>query len=159
MSDRIYDNPRSHAERQKLQAEAANLKTVEERVEYIADLMGDLKWRRGKTSKALCEIWGVAKSTVENYSAEASRLVTSDEATAKRDITAGARKLFVAAVEVGDAKGAKAMGDLWAAISGAKAPDKHEHKVSSVTLDDLDEMRATAEANACDPSNETEPSS
>lgn len=109
-------------------AKAAGLKTVEERTAYIADVMASLNWERGKTAKVLADVWGVSKSTVENYSAEASRRVTGDAEDARRDISAGCRKLFREAVEGGvdRAKEAKAVGELWASVSGAKAPERHQ---------------------------------
>jgi hypothetical protein len=139
---------------------ARGLKRPAERVDYIVDLMERLEWRRGKTAPELAAIWGVSVSAVENYSAEASRRVTADPDEARRDITAGCRKLFRDAVNEGDAKSARAVGELWATVSGAKAAEKHEHKVAGVTLDDLDEMKRAAEANECSgTSNDSEPSS
>lgn len=112
--------------------------TVAERVAFIADMMADLEWERGKSAKLLAERWDMAQSTIENYSAEASRMVTGDEEEARRDITAGCRKLFKDAVANLDAKGAKAVGELWAQVSGAKAPDKHQVG----TLDDVTPQKA-----------------
>jgi hypothetical protein len=109
--------------------------------------MSELEWERGVTGIALAELWGISLSAVENYSAEASRLVTGDEHDARRDITAGARKLFRRAVSDGNAKDVKMMGDLWATVSGAKAPEKREHTVKGVSLDDIDGIRSAAEAN------------
>lgn len=100
--------------------------TVAERVEFIADVMENLQWTRGKTARELAAIWGISESRVQDLSAEASRLVTADASEARRDISAGCRKLFVDAVQNLDAKSAKAVGELWAAVSGAKAPEKHE---------------------------------
>ena len=139
---------------------AKDCETPAERVDYIADVMERLEWQRGKTGKSLAGIWGVAVSTVNNYAAEASRRVTADAEEAKRDISAGCRRLFKDAVDNCDAKSARAVGELWAAVSGAKAAERHEHKVTGVSLDDLDDLKATAEANECSPpSNESEQSS
>lgn len=118
--------------------------------------MSELEWERGVTGVELAEVWGVSVSSVENYSAEASRLVTGDEHDARRDITAGARKLFRQAVAEGNAKDVKMMGDLWATVSGAKAPEKREHTLKGVELDDIDAIRGTASAND-DASDEAEP--
>lgn len=128
-------------------ARARGLDTVKDRVAYIREMMLRLEWVRGVTGPDLAPIWGVAESTVNNYAAEASRQVIGDEDEAKRDITAGARKLFKQAVEQGNSKAAKEMGDLWATVSGAKAPEKREHTVKGVSLDDVDAMRKAAEAN------------
>lgn len=102
----------------------ARPETVEDRVEYIVDLMGELRWDRGKTIRLLAQKWDLAESTIKNYSAEAQRYITADEDDARRDITAGCRELFRQCVANGDAKGAKAIGELWATVSGAKAPEK-----------------------------------
>lgn len=88
--------------------------------------MERLEWKRGKSAIGLAEVWGVAVATVEGYSAEASRRVIGDPDEARRDITAGCRKLFRKAVDDENAKDAKAVGELWAMVSGAKAP---EHRV------------------------------
>ncbi len=95
---------------------------VEARVNYIADLMYDLSWITGKTSKVLAKAWNLADSTVGGYAAEASRMITADSKSVKRDITVGARKLFVDAVNSGDAKSAAAIGKILADVSGANAP-------------------------------------
>ena len=100
--------------------------TVEERVDHIASMMERLEWERGKTARVLAAEWGIAIPTVEGNAAEASRRVTGDRDEAARDITAGARRLFRDAVNSGNAKDAKAIGDLWASVSGANAPVKQE---------------------------------
>jgi hypothetical protein len=99
--------------------------TVAERVAYIADLMERLEWNRG-LAKVIGASWDLAESTIQNYSAEASRLVCADADDARRDITAGCRELFKKAVRCNDPKGAKAVGELWADVAGAKAPEKHQ---------------------------------
>jgi hypothetical protein len=100
--------------------------TVAERVAYIVGMMERLEWERGRSARKLAELWGLAKDTVEGHAAEAHRLVTADKDEAVRDITIGARKLFREAVQSGDAKSAKAIGDLWADVAGARAPTKQE---------------------------------
>lgn len=112
---------------------AKDCKTASERVECIAEIMESLRWVRGKTAGALAEVWGISKSRVQDLSTEASRLVVADAGEARRDISAGCQKLFGAAIDAGDAKSAKAMGDLWASVSGAKAPDKHEVTTTEAT--------------------------
>jgi bacterioferritin-associated ferredoxin len=107
-------------------APARGLTTPAERVDYIVGLMECLEFRRGKTNDELAAVWGVSPSTVGNYSAEASRRVTADPDDAKRDISAGCRRLFKQAVDEGDAKSARAVGELWATVSGAKAAEKHQ---------------------------------
>lgn len=112
--------------------------TVAERVSFVADLMESLQWVRGKTGLAIANAWGLSESALKTYAAEASRLVTADADDARRDITAGCRKLFRDAVFDGDAKSAKAVGELWADVAGAKAPEKHQIGA----LDDLTPAKA-----------------
>jgi len=100
--------------------------TVEQRVAHIVGMMERFEWVRGKSGPVLAEKWGLSLSVVEKASAEAHRRVTASKDDAERDITLGARKLFLEAVANGDAKAAKMMGDLWADVAGAKAPEKRE---------------------------------
>jgi hypothetical protein len=100
--------------------------TVEERIAHIVGMMERFEWVRGKSSPALAELWGLSVKTVEGNASEASRRIVGDKDETARDITIGARRLFIDAVNSGDAKGAKAIGDLWADISGAKAPTRQE---------------------------------
>lgn len=51
---------------------------VAERVEHIASLMREHRYKRGVTSKELAAEWSLSVSTVENYTAEASRRVLSE---------------------------------------------------------------------------------
>lgn len=132
--------------------------TVDARVEFISGLMIALLWERGKSAKKLSAIWDIPLSTVQNYSAEASRHVTGDADEARRDITVGARKLLRQTVDSGDALGFKQVADIWATVSGAKAAEKLQ--VSGVGLDDLDEVRKAALLNECPETNkDDEPNS
>jgi hypothetical protein len=108
----------------------AKPETVAERIDSIADMMERLEWQRGKSAKRLAADWGVSVSAIENYSAEASRRVTADADDCRRDITAGCRKLFRDAVDSGKPKDARAVGELWVSVSGAKAADRHEVSAS-----------------------------
>jgi hypothetical protein len=131
-----------------------------ERIELIADMMERLEWQRDKSAKKLAKEWGLSVDTVQGNAAEASRRVVADADDCRRDITAGCRKLFRSAVDADDAKGARQIGELWASVSGAKAAEKHEHKVAGVELSDLDKMKKAAEANECSPENsDSEPNS
>jgi hypothetical protein len=100
--------------------------TVADRVTHIAGMMERFEWNGRQSLRELSVAWGVAESTVKNYSAEASRLVTGDVDEARRDITVGARKLLREAVTAGDANGFRQVADIWASVSGAKAPEKHQ---------------------------------
>jgi hypothetical protein len=100
--------------------------TVAERVTHIAGMMEQLEWNGRDSLRSLSAEWGLAESTIKNYSAEASRLVTGDADEARRDITAGARRLLRETVTAGDANGFKADATIWAEVAGAKAPEKHQ---------------------------------
>jgi len=100
--------------------------TVDERIEFIVDLMANLDWERGKTAKLIADAWELSVKTVEGYATTASRIVVADEEDARRDITAGCRKLMRDALHGGDAKGFGIVGKLLAEVSGAKAPEKHQ---------------------------------
>lgn len=99
---------------------------VADRVEFIADLMESLVWKRGKSAKVLAKAWNLSKSAVENYSAEASRMVTADRDTAARDISVICASMMAKAYRDGKAKDAAVIGKLWAEVSGANAPQKQE---------------------------------
>jgi hypothetical protein len=98
--------------------------TVADRVAVIADMMERLEWDGRKSLRSLSTAWGLAESTIKNYSAEASRLITGDAEEARRDITAGAKKLLRQTVTDGDANGFKQVATIWAEVSGAKAPEQ-----------------------------------
>ena len=49
-----------------------------ERVAVIAQYMRELRWVRGETARALAAEWGLERGTVENYAAEASRIVARE---------------------------------------------------------------------------------
>lgn len=125
-------------------ARSVNRKSRRDRINFIADLMAELEWERGKTGPILAEVWGLSLKSVEGDAAEASRRVTSDPNEARRDITAGCRKLFREAVQGGNAKDAKAVGELWATVSGAKTPE--EHVVMTTTANPAEAARLVREA-------------
>lgn len=50
-----------------------------DRVTWIAQLMVDDLWRTGRTAQAIAKVWGLSASTVEDYSAEASRQLRSGQ--------------------------------------------------------------------------------
>ena len=125
-------------------AREVNGKDRRARINFIADVMEELAWERGKTGPALAAIWGLSLKSVEGDAAEASRRVIADPTEARRDITAGARRLYRQCVENGDAKGATAIGGLLAAVSGAKTPE--EHVVVSTTTNPAEAARLVREA-------------
>jgi len=129
--------------------------TVEERVAYCADLMSELLWVRGKTGKAIAKAWGLALATVESYAAEASRRVTADADEIRREITVrGLGHLR----DAKDAKSFAAVGKLLADVAGANAPTKTEHRVTTVSLDEIDEIKkSTGFDDQCPPAPPSDP--
>lgn len=143
---RAHENsgPRKKSYRPKVQKEIVYVSfgelidcpdTVSDRVDYIADIMSEMRWERGKSGKLIAKKWGLSLSTIEHYASEASRKIVVDRDTAMRVLTDGAMKLFQKSIVNEDAKSAKMMGDLLAAVSGANAPTKQEltHSLGEVT--------------------------
>jgi len=89
-------------------------------------MMERFEWVRGKSARLLAAEWGLAVATVEGNAAEASRTVTGDADEARRDITVGARKLLRQAVDQERPGDFAKIADVWAMVSGAKAPERHE---------------------------------
>lgn len=116
--------------------------SVAARVDHIVGMMERFEWVRGKSGPELAKLWGVALPTVEGHAAEASRRVVGDKDEAIRDITVGARRLFLEAVKKGDQKGAKAIGDLWADIAGAKAPSRQDIAAAVYDVSDATPAKA-----------------
>jgi hypothetical protein len=129
---------------------ARAIPTVEERIDHIVGMMERFEWVRGKSAPMLAAEWGLATNTVEHAAAEASRRCTGDADEARRDISMGARRLLRKAIQDEDDKAFKNVADVWAMVSGAKAPEKIDARVANVGLDDLDALRKSAEANADD---------
>lgn len=105
---------------------------VDARVERVAELMRSLDWRRGESNRELAKEWGVSVAAVNDYAAEASRRVRA-EVTDVGEVTgtvatvlAGNLERASAAREFGDV--AK-LADVWTRITGARAPERHEHAV------------------------------
>lgn len=96
--------------------------SVSDRIDFIADIMSELQWVRGKTGKKLAKHWGLSESTLGGYAAEASRRVTAPADEIRREVTIrGLQRLAHA-----DDKSFAAIGKLLADVSGANAPNKQE---------------------------------
>ncbi len=111
----------------------AKPETVEGRVAYIVGMMERLEWERGKSARILAEQWGLALTTVEGNSAEASRRVVASADDVRRDITLGGRTLLRQALIDNDAKAFGIVGKLLADVSGANAPQRSEVLSTSAT--------------------------
>jgi hypothetical protein len=114
---------------------AADCPDVRGRIAHIRGLMERLEWERGKTGYELAEVWGLSVKTVESHAAEASRSITADPAEARRDITAGCLVLMRKALANEDQKGFRAVGELLANVSGAKATAQIELTLNGALQD------------------------
>lgn len=111
---------------------------VADRVEFIADLMEGMCWKRGKSAKVLAKAWGLSKSAVENYSAEASRRIEIDASSVRRLASVQGEELMTDAYLSKDAKAWALVVKQLSEISGANAPIKQEISVT----DDASPARA-----------------
>jgi len=103
--------------------------TVEEKVEHIADLMARGMYITRTTAKQLAAEWGVAKTTVEHYAAEASRRVRADRGTLDQVRDGQLAKLemiVMQAISKKEFRTAVAAIEAAAKISGTLAAQKHE---------------------------------
>ena len=100
-----------------------------ERVNLIFDMMIGCKWETGRSSKKLADQWGMSKGSVENEAAEASRRVRSvvmdvDLVTAK--IGSALTAALDQACRTKNLHAVAKLADIWAKVSGAGAPERHE---------------------------------
>lgn len=140
LSDSQEVSTRASVERQKLQRaagfsesrarESLECMNVDQRVDFIVETMARLEWVRGRSARYLALVWNCALSTVENYSAEASRRCTADVDDARRDISIACNKVLRAAMDANDAQGVRGVGTLLAQVSGAMAPTQQKVEVS-----------------------------
>jgi hypothetical protein len=121
----------------------------EERIAHCFELMTAGLWVTGATAVRLAAEWGLAVSTVEHDSAEASRRVHAalDDKHLRARIQATLETNTGIAMNRGQLRTAVESVKALAGISGAEAPKKLE--VAAVTLDDLDQIRKAAESNEC----------
>lgn len=102
---------------------------VEPRVEQIADLMARGMWVTRVSAKQLAQEWGVSKTTIEHYAAEASRRVRADRGTLDQVRDGQLAKLEMIVMQaIGKKEYRTAVAAIEAAakISGTVAAQKHE---------------------------------
>lgn len=105
---------------------------VRDRVEHIVNLMRSLTWRPSM-AEDLAEDWGCAVSTVQNYSAEASRVASRDvpsDSGFRLGLTESAIRIAKACEENGDPKHALVALRLLADLGGHLAPTKTKTELS-----------------------------
>lgn len=100
----------------------------ENRVRTIMTLMADMRWENGVTSGLLADRWGLHVNTVSSMAGEASRRLKSviDPAYVRTKIGNALDLAINKAVETGDVKGLAMVTRVYADVSGANAPKKHE---------------------------------
>lgn len=106
-----------------------------ERVERIVGMMHAGTWERGVSAPELAEEWGLAVATVEGLSAEASRVVArevTDVELVTETVSATLARTMGKAENAGEFGDVARIADVWTKILGARAPEKHEHKVAVV---------------------------
>lgn len=114
--------------------------TVVERIDYIAERMRTLTWKRGGDVKKLAAQWGLDRSLIRNYSAEASRIVArevTDPTLIQETVGTMLLKALCDAIEDSDTmRGSKEgltardqiarLGRTWADIAGSMPAQKIE---------------------------------
>lgn len=99
----------------------------ESRVEYVADLMRDIKFRTGVTSRALCVEWDLPYGVVAGIVTEASRKVRAELTDHDRvlsKVSVALDRVLDEALESGDRHAVIKAVQVWAQVTGASAPTK-----------------------------------
>lgn len=104
--------------------------TVALRVQAIIALIEDFRWDES-TPQWLSERWGLGVASIKNYYREAERHFTADRDTARRDISMGCRRVFLDAMESGNAKDMHFVGNLWAKVAGLMEPIEVHHTIDA----------------------------
>jgi hypothetical protein len=91
-------------------------------------LMTALRWTTGETGPLLAAAWGMAATSIAEIAGEASRRIRSamDPATVKELVCDAMREGLAIALADRDARGLAAVAKVYADVSGASAPQKHE---------------------------------
>lgn len=144
--------------------------TRSECIDFIVEMMETNSFRRGRTYKLLAEEWGLARSTVQSYTAEASRYVRRhilDPDAVAVDVSVAIGNALRDATEDaadpelrGTREGMKARDQIIAAgkvlsdISGASAPMKMDLQTTEATPEKARQLMA--EFSKVTPKGETE---
>jgi hypothetical protein len=102
---------------------------VQGRIEHIADLIARGAYVRRVTVRKLSAEWGLKKSTVEHYAAEARRLVNLDPTEVEQirdDQLAKLDMIVVAALAKKEYRTAVAAIETASRIAGTQATQRHE---------------------------------
>lgn len=110
--------PEVKAERERL---------YETRVDYVADLMRELKFRSGVTSKALAVEWDLPNNVISQITTEASRKVRaelSDQDRVVAKVSVALDRVIDDAITSGDRHAVIKAAQVWAEVTGASAAQK-----------------------------------
>lgn len=115
------------------------LESVNDRVEYIADLMRADRWHTRRTKLELASTWGVAESTVQNYSAEAGRTIADAIQERRASIAHRAidrlenlAKDCAASGVPGDAGAAAKANELLLKVAGFAEPEEDKNRPTTI---------------------------
>ena len=112
--------------------EVAALSDPGARTDYIADLMRELRYWRGKTGRQLARVWNVSPSKSE----------VTDKDEVERDINATLAWAMRSAVNSGDRRNAVAAAKAAAEVSGVKAAERHEVMTTEATPENARRLMA-----------------
>ena len=131
----------------------SNPDLVAERVGIIENLMRQLLWERGRTSRDLAAKWGVSVAAVNDYAAEAGRRVR--EAVAQPDevettVCSALSTVLRQSMSEGDRKSAIRAADVWSHIVGARAPERLKVSADAITLEQVNEFQTAVVSHLCD---------
>jgi hypothetical protein len=137
-----------------------------DRVKFFAELMSRNEFITGVTAKTQARVWGIHEDTAAKDAAEASRLFAVKPEDHEERRARWLAKLEGAQLDARKLARHEALGrllELEGKAHGFFEAEKHEVKVAPVTLDDLDSLKRSAEANECSgpqpKTNDDEPSS
>lgn len=100
---------------------------TEQRIAHIMDMMRRWEWKRGKSAGDLATTWGLAVSTVEELSSEASKRVRAEVTDPERvsgTVGSALSKVLHDSMDDGDRKSVIDASKAWAQIVGAMAPQR-----------------------------------
>ncbi len=118
--------PRTAKEKARHQrVKAATKAEVQRRIGVIADMMSGFTWQTRVSHRKLSEEWGCSYNTIEQYAAEASRLVlrsVGDPEQIRGRVLAGMDRLSIVAAVKGELRTAMHGLSELARIAGADQP-------------------------------------
>jgi len=119
----------------------------ETRVEFVADLMRELKYRSGVTNKSLAAVWDQPSGYVAQVTTEASRRVRgelTDHDRVLSKVSASLDHVLDTAIESGDRHAIIKACQVWAQVTGAGAATKVQvqNDLTAMTPEQLQARKA-----------------